>query len=158
MIRPGALGAIALLASALVACRSDGVATVPELAVTAGEDWHAGDSWYAFELPGRVPAGPTRIVLANNGNEPHRAELYRLDERGTGPDFAAALESGDAAAAEDLGSYIGGTGLVEPGELSPREAVVHLEPGEYVFICSEVGPDGNPHHAHGMVRPFVVIE
>jgi hypothetical protein len=153
-----AFGAIALLVWSVAACRGDDAATVPELSVIADDDGHVGDSRYAFEMPGRMPAGPTRVVLTNNSNEPHQAELFRLDEWGTAPDLAEALESGDASAADDFGRHVGGTGLVEPGEMSRADAVVDLDPGEYVVVCSEGGPGGEPHHSHDIVRPLLVIK
>jgi uncharacterized cupredoxin-like copper-binding protein len=112
---------------------------------------------YAFDLPDQVPAGLTRISLTNDGDERHHAQLFRLDDDADIGDLAAALATGDPAAALAVGRFEGGTALVEPGDTSQAEAVVELTEGSYALICFVPGPDGLPHLAHGMLRPFDVV-
>ena len=111
---------------------------------------------YAFELPDRIEAGPTRFSLVNEGEEDHHAQLFRLDPGSTVEELEAALATGGPAAALDHGSLAGGTGLVAPGRTSEADAVVPLAAGQYVLLCFVPGPDGAPHLAHGMVEPFRV--
>lgn len=111
---------------------------------------------YSFDVPERIEAGPTRFSLANQGEEPHHAQLFRLDPGSTVEDLSAALATGDPLAALEHGSFDGGTALVTPGSTSQADAVVSLSAGQYVLLCFVPGPDGTPHVAHGMLRPFQV--
>jgi hypothetical protein len=152
----GGLGAVGL---AVASCgdRDDGAA-VQELAVIADEAGDPAVGRYRFELPGRVPAGPTRISLTNNGHEPHHAQLFKLAEDRTAADLATALASGGETAAAEYGTFAGGTAVVDAGETSNAEAVANLTAGVYVLICSVEGPDRDAHHVHGMLRPFLVVD
>jgi hypothetical protein len=135
-----------------------------ELTVVATEAGRHGGSGttatgaYAFEIPDVVLAGPARISLVNEGEEPHHAQLFQLNETARVDDLAAALATGDPAAALDHGSFVGGTALVAPGADSDADAVINLEPATYVLMCFVEGPDGRPHLADGMLRPFEVTE
>ena len=124
----------------------------------AVEDTDDGSTTYRFDLPDEVPAGATRITLENEGDEPHHAQLFRLNDGATVDDLAEALATGDPAAAMEVGSFAGGTGLVDPGEESQAEAIVELAPGQYALICFVPDAEGTPHLAHGMLRPFEVVE
>jgi hypothetical protein len=84
--------------------------------------------------------------------------VFKLDDGATVADLAAALATGDPAAALEVGSFAGGTGLVSAGESSGADAVLDLTPGGYAMICFVEGPDRLPHLAHGMLRPFEVTE
>ncbi len=162
-LHPG-LGRIALAASAvlavpLVAACAEEAAAIAELHVVAGGGDHSAEGHeYQFELPDDVAAGPTRVSLANEGTEAHHAQLFRLENGATVEELTAALADGGPPAALEVGAYVGGTALVAPGETSHAEAVVDLEPGNYVFLCLVEAPDGKPHVAHGMLHPFTVDE
>jgi hypothetical protein len=82
--------------------------------------------------------------------------VFRLDDGATVEDLQAALAMGDPAAVTEVGSFVGGTGLVSPGEESRADAVLGLEPGRYVLLCFVPDGAGVPHVAHGMLRPFEV--
>lgn len=116
----------------------------------------AGVEEYRFDIPDTVPAGPMRLTLANRGQEPHHAQVFRLDDDTTIDDLDAAVARGEPAALLDVGSFLGGTGLVSPGQESRADAVVELEPGRYALLCFVPDPRGVPHVAHGMMRPFEV--
>jgi hypothetical protein len=147
------VGLATTLGAAQLACAAE-AAGLTELSVVAGAG--SADHEYRFELPAHVPSGATRVSLDNEGDEAHHAQLLRLDDGENADDLAAALAEGGPPAALDVGAFVGGTGLVAPGEVSRADAVVDLAPGNYVFLCFVDGPDGRPHVAHGMLRPFTV--
>ncbi len=126
--------------------------------VTAGGEAAAGTVSYTFDLPTHLPAGPTRFSLANAGDEPHHAQVFRLDPDATFEDREQALTTGDSQAPLQVGTFAGGTALVDPGETSTADAVIDLAPGRYTLVCFVEGPDGLPHLAHGMLRPFAVTD
>jgi hypothetical protein len=128
-------------------------AAVSEIEVVAGGE---GAAAYAFDLPKRVPPGPTRISLKNNGDEPHHAQLFKLKRGATADELAGAFASGDPGAPLEHGTLEGGTALVGPGGTSSADAIVDLTEGRYVVICVVEGADGVPHLAHGMLREFQV--
>ena len=109
-------------------------------------------------MPDEVPAGATRISPTNHGAEAHHAQLFRLDDGKTMADLERTLATGDPAATSEVGRFVGGTGLVDPGESSQADAILDLEPGTYAFICFVEGTDGTPHLAHGMLQPLEVTE
>jgi uncharacterized cupredoxin-like copper-binding protein len=158
------LAVTALVALALAGCGDDGAKgaegsragdRVPLLRVVTGTTG-GGDAEYRFELPDEVPAGPNRLSLSNQGDEPHHAQVFRLDGGATIDDLEAALATGEPAAALEVGTFLGGTGLVAPGEDSRADALLDLEPGDHALLCFVPGADGLPHLAHGMLRPFTV--
>jgi hypothetical protein len=51
-------------------------------------------------------------------------------------------------------TMVGGPGLVSPGLTS--EAMLHLEPGDYVLECYVKTAEGELHMMDGMVRPITV--
>lgn len=158
------LGPVTLVAAAtsvvsLVAACGDDDPAVAELHVVAGgTDDSAGSHEYRFEMPDEAASGPTRVSLANEGGEAHHAQLFRLDDGATGEDLVEALAQDGPPGALEVGEYVGGTALVAPGEVSQADAVVDLEPGNFVFLCLVEAADGEPHVAHGMLHPFTVDE
>lgn len=156
----GVMAAVAMVVALLSGCAADsaavnpaGAASASRIEVIAGGE---GAAAYAFKLPERVPPGPTRISLTNDGDEPHHAQLFKLHRDATVDDLAAALATGDPAAPLEHSSLEGGTALVSPGQTSRADAIVELTEGRYVVICVVEGPDGVPHLAHGMLRQFEV--
>jgi hypothetical protein len=153
------IAAALALAVAGVACddsaSSETGADVAELRVVAADD---GAGHYRYDVPERVDAGPTRLTLVNEGTEEHHAQLFELNDGATVADVAAALATGDPAAALEFGSFEGGTALVAAGRTSAADAVVDFDAATYVLICFVPGPGGEPHLAHGMLQPFEVVE
>jgi uncharacterized cupredoxin-like copper-binding protein len=148
---------LALGAGALTTSHDDHDTTLPVLAVTTVES-SSGETTYEFDMPDEVPAGATRITLANEGDEPHHVQLFQLDDGATMTDLADALSTGDPSAMAELGSFVGGTGVVDPGEVSHADAIVDLEAGTYAVICFVPDAEGTPHLAHGMLRSLDVTD
>ncbi len=107
---------------------------------------------YAFGALETIPAGVTTLRMVNTGREPHQAGLIRVDSGKTIADLKAAMSAPGAPPAWAV--FVGGANLVAPGDTS--NATQWLTPGRYVFICFIPSPDGKPHFAKGMMRPFVV--
>jgi uncharacterized cupredoxin-like copper-binding protein len=153
-VAPPVVAALLVAAVAGAGCGAD-TGAVAVVRVVTGRD---GDEHeYRFDVPAEVEAGPTRIELDNRGDEPHHAQLVRLDDDATVDDLTAALSTGDPTAVLDVGSFVGGTALVAPGEEARATAVADLSPGTYVLICLVPDDEGVPHVAHGMVEPFEVV-
>ncbi len=109
---------------------------------------------YSFDAPDAVSAGPVSFVLQNEGQEPHHAQFVRLNDGVTLEQFGAALRQGPTAAFP-LVTFRGGPAITDPGRTS-FAVTLDLEPGTYLMLCFIESPDGVPHLAKGMVRPFVV--
>jgi uncharacterized cupredoxin-like copper-binding protein len=124
--------------------------------VTAEGGEAAGMPTYSFALPDELTEGPTRFSFRNEDDEPHHAQIFRLDDDAELEDLTGALATGEATAPLEHGRFEGGTSLVAPGERSQADAVVDLVPGSYALLCFVPGQDGAPHLAHGMVQPFEV--
>jgi hypothetical protein len=124
--------------------RPDATQATPRVVNVAAAD-------FAFGMPDTVPAGLTTFRLANNGQEPHHMVVVRLAEGKTMADFQAAAMDNKTP---DWMSFPGSPGVVMSGDTATTTAA--LEPGQYVAICFIPSPDGTPHVAKGMVRPFVV--
>jgi len=141
--------ALASAACALACGRQAPRAAGPNLVtITATE--------YAFGVPDTIPAGLTTFRLVNQGKELHHANLVRLSEGKSVPDFQAGL----AAAMKNhtppptwMG-FAGGPNTVTVGDTGV--ATQMLEPGSYVFVCWIPSLDGIPHVMKGMLRPLVV--
>lgn len=149
------LGAVvAVLVGSAGACGGDAEpGELTTLRVIAGA---ADGAEYVYDGPDTVAAGPVRVMLANQGTQDHHAQVFRLDDGSTLDDLQAALATGDPAAATEVGTFLGGTGLVSPGEESRADAVLDLDTGRYVLLCFVPDGSGVPHVAHGMLRPFEV--
>ncbi|HKS17442.1 MAG TPA: hypothetical protein VJU16_09030 [Planctomycetota bacterium] len=106
---------------------------------------------YAFAVPETLPPGLTTFRLANVGAEPHHAVLVKLAEGKTLADFQAAMMS---PTTPDWMSFPGSPAAIMPNDTS--NATTQLEPGQYILVCFVPAPDGMPHVAKGMARPFVV--
>ncbi|MFO7293945.1 MAG: hypothetical protein FWJ92_09940 [Actinomycetes bacterium] len=146
--------AAAAIALVLAACGRASAGEPAELTVVAKEV----DGEYFYELPDTVPAGPVRIGLVNEGTETHHVQLLRLDPGITVDDLTRLYEEGGEPAVADVTEFIGGVGVVAPGERSRADGIVDLEPGQYAVLCFVPGPDGSPHLMHGMVAPLYVSE
>jgi len=145
--------AIVVMAIVLSACTGASAATrvssgsgIPEITITAKD--------YGFEAPEELQAGLVTINLVNEGQEPHHAQLVRLNDGVTLEQFNAALQEGEAAAFP-LVNFIGGPGLVDPG--LANQVTVELTPGQYLVMCFVPSHDGVPHLAKGMIKPINVV-
>jgi hypothetical protein len=156
MRRPAVILSGALAALTLSGCGSDADAGDADVLRVVTGNRAADEGEYRFDVRSPVEAGLHRLELVNDGDEAHHAQIFRLDDGSTVDDLTAALATGDPAGALDVGDFLGGTGLVSPGQRSRAEAVIHLEPGSYALICFVADAGGTPHLAHGMVEPFDV--
>jgi uncharacterized cupredoxin-like copper-binding protein len=104
-----------------------------------------------------IEAGLVEVAIANEGAEDHQAMIVRFRDGATFADMAEAA-AGDPTGASALGFVegFGGPNGAAPGESATSRQV--LEPGEYLLACFIPSPDGVPHAAKGMVRPFTVTE
>jgi hypothetical protein len=133
---------------------------------------------YAFRAPESMHAGWNVIRFTNDGEDPHFVFMIRLPagrtiedyERDVSAPFARgwyAIRDGSADQDEGLNmilealpdwfpelTMVGGPGLVSPGLTS--EAMLHLEPGDYVLECYVKTAEGELHMMDGMVRPITV--
>jgi uncharacterized cupredoxin-like copper-binding protein len=109
---------------------------------------------FAFEAPAQTPAGVTRIVVNNVGQEEHQAQVAKLAEGKTFADLTAALQQPDPSAALSLLSLDGGPTGVAPGATGATTS--NLAPGQYAFLCFVESPDGVPHLAKGMIAQLEV--
>jgi hypothetical protein len=108
---------------------------------------------YAFAAPGTLPSGLVTLRLVNRGQEPHHAQLFRLNDGVSFEAFAAAVHDGPQRAIT-LASAMGGPGTIDPN--GAEDVTAELAPGTYALVCFVPGPDGVPHVAHGMLQPLQV--
>jgi hypothetical protein len=108
---------------------------------------------YSFDAPATVSTGIVTVVMQNQGDEPHHAQLVRLNEGVTMEQFGGALMRGPEAAFP-LVSFEGGPGVADPGGTS--QATMNLTAGQYMMLCFVETDEGVPHLALGMIRPFQV--
>jgi hypothetical protein len=107
---------------------------------------------FAFDMPDTIPAGPLILRLVNNGTEPHHMQILRLDEGKTLADFAALPPD---APPPPWVVEVGGPNSPPPNG-GQSETAVNLIMGNYLAVCFVPSPDGKPHIAKGMIKPFVV--
>jgi hypothetical protein len=145
--------AILVMALVLSACGSAAASTrmaasaaIPEVTIKAAD--------FSFDAPDQIEAGLIKVNLVNNGQEPHHAQIARLNDGVTLDQFQAALREGEAAAFP-LIAFVGGPGLVDPG--LETQVTLDLTPGQYILLCFMPSHDGVPHLAKGMVRPIEVV-
>ncbi|MCA1707662.1 MAG: hypothetical protein LC808_32080 [Actinobacteria bacterium] len=126
------------------------VSDTPATSVTTAVKIVATD--FAFEIsPQAIPAGVVETTLVNEGEEPHQAGYYRLNDGVTFEDFVTAVTKDDSMITQL--AETGGAGHLRP--LSGGERGVRpgddLEPGEYAVLCSIRDPEtGKNHYELGM--------
>jgi hypothetical protein len=134
-----------------------GVATQPTAHAAAATppviDVMASD--YAFQAPDVLPSGLVTVRLMNHGQEPHHAQLLRLNDGVSFDQFAAALQA-EGEGALRMTTITGGPGAVDP--LKSSEVTLDLSPGSYALACFITSPDGVPHLAKGMLKPLTVAD
>ena len=135
---------LALIGAIASCARKDAAPAGPNVVTIVATD-------YAFALPETLPPGLTTLRLANAGAEPHHAVLVKLAEGKTLADFQAAMMS---PTTPEWMSFPGSPAAIMPNDTS--NATTQLEPGQYLLVCFVPAPDGAPHVAKGMVKPFVV--
>ncbi len=111
---------------------------------------HAKD--FSFDAPDAISAGWTTFHLINDGPNLHHVQLVRLDSGKTAADLQAAMKN--PGPPPRWAVFVGGPNAPNPGASS--DAVINLQPGNYVMLCLVDIPGKVPHFAKGMVRPFTV--
>ena len=107
---------------------------------------------YAFQMPDRIEAGLVHIRLVNGGTEAHHVYLVKLPAGKTASDLLREAKTERLPAwAESVG------GPNTPGPGGENEAIVALEPGNYVAMCVLPAHDGQAHVMKGMLKPFTVV-
>jgi hypothetical protein len=152
VVRGAALGILALGAVAVPFAMTRGSAAQPGPGAVTNIAIISND--YSFDAPDMVAAGLVAITLTNEGQEPHHAQLFRLKDDVALETFFAQLQMGPEAALALVTSE-GGPGTISPGQR--QDVVVDLDPGTYVMLCFVGSPDGVPHVAKGMIKPFRVL-
>jgi hypothetical protein len=108
---------------------------------------------YAFDAPETLPSGLVTIRLMNHGQEPHHAQLLRMNDGVSFEEFGAALQS-EGESALRLTTLTGGAGALSP--FKSGEVTLNLTPGQYALACFIPSQDGVPHLAKGMLKPVTV--
>lgn len=109
---------------------------------------------YAFEFPTSIPAGPTSLVLTNEGAEAHFMMVFRVEP---GHTMQEALEfEGDPAEAGIITDLQLESGFAAPDGQDEEVINADFAPGDYALVCFLPGPDGTPHAFHGMATAFTV--
>ena len=111
---------------------------------------HAKD--FAFDAPDSITAGWTTFHLVNDGPNIHHIQLVRLDSGKTAADLEAALKNPGPPPA--WMTFAGGPNAPSPGRQA--DAMINVQPGNYVLLCFVDIPGKVPHFAKGMVRPLRV--
>jgi hypothetical protein len=118
-----AIGGIGLL-SACLSRNQDRPGGEPQLLRIVATD-------FSFSAPASIPAGLTRIRLANQGRTWHEALITRLPDGVTAEAYIAGARAGEAFPVSAIDA--GGPGIIAPGDSS--EVVLGLEPGTYAIVC-----------------------
>jgi len=149
------IGATALIA--VLGCQvvkpPVGVSVASAATTTRTVEFDASD--FSFTTPDTLPSGLTTIRLINRGQEPHHAQLLRMNDGVTFDQFTASLQQ-EGEGALRLISGAGGPGAINPNGES--EVTLDLKPGMYALACFISGPDGVPHMMKGMLKPIQVTE
>jgi len=111
---------------------------------------HAKD--FAFDAPASISGGWTTFHLINDGPNLHHLQIVRLDSSKTAADLEAAMKN--PGPPPRWAVFLGGPNAPNPGASS--DAMVDMQPGNYVLLCLVDIPGKVPHFAKGMVRPLTV--
>lgn len=112
---------------------------------------HVVATEYRFEMPARLPAGPTLFHLTNKGSQLHHMTIIKLGRGKTVADLTS-LPPGPFPA---WAVFMGGPNSPMP-QGGQDEDIVDLTPGHYAVVCLIPGPDGKPHMMQGMEHALTV--
>jgi uncharacterized cupredoxin-like copper-binding protein len=107
---------------------------------------------YGFKSSTPITHDTRRVLVRNDGVQPHELELARLLPGKTLADLSAWAKQ---MAGPPPAEFLGGVSPIAPG--GENVLSLSLPPGHYVMLCFlPDATDHAPHVAHGMVHDFVV--
>jgi hypothetical protein len=109
---------------------------------------------FALEMPASIPAGLTIFQLKNLGRWGHHVTIVRLDSAHTASEALREIMKDGHGQRPRWIIPVGGPQHAPPGGAS--NAIVMLEPGNYLAFCEMPGPDATSHYMRGMARGFTV--
>jgi hypothetical protein len=109
---------------------------------------------FALELPASIPAGLTVFQLKNLGRQGHHVTIVRLDSGRTAAEALREIIRVGRAPRPGWMHLVGGPQHAKPGGAS--NAIVMLQPGNYLAFCEIPGPDSTSHYMRGMAKAFTV--
>jgi hypothetical protein len=115
---------------------------------------HAKD--FAFDAPDSITAGWTTFHLVNDGPNFHHVQIVRLDSGKTAADFGAAMEASGKNHTPPPTWMVFAGGPNVPNPAASADAMINMQPGNYVLICFVDIPNHVPHFAKGMVHALKV--
>jgi hypothetical protein len=156
-----ALAVILLLSVSLVACgkskakSSSSTSTTASASAAASELTVTGKEYEFDGAANTVQAGLVKLSFQNAGTQDHQMQLLRLKDGKTIADFGAAGAADKTGfAALQLVDSAAGLNAVKAG--TTETGVSNLKAGNWLMVCFVPAPDGVPHLAKGMIKPFVV--
>ncbi len=110
---------------------------------------------HEFEAPDTVEGGLVLVTLENVGTTRHMAMFVRPNEGTTIDQLQAEiLKDPSEAHIRPLLTVASGPGAIPPGD--QERIVMDLEPGSYLLLCFESGPDGVFDVVKGEMKPIEV--
>jgi uncharacterized cupredoxin-like copper-binding protein len=159
-----ALLSLAALCVTAIACSDDdSSSSSPTPAATASSASGGGASIaevkfnakdFAYDAPATINGGLVKLTMTNTGQEPHQANLLKLNDGVTDAQFQAALQNPDPSGIFAIGKFAGGPNTADPG--ASVSVTADLAAGKYALLCFISGDDGVPHVAKGMVEALTV--
>ncbi|MBV9595559.1 MAG: hypothetical protein JOZ87_01760 [Chloroflexi bacterium] len=113
--------------------------------------WAHDDSYIA---PDSVPAGRIGVTLHVDGHEQRNAQFFKVKDKVSLAQVAAAFQQNPRSATELL-DFVGGPGTVPPGGI--QDEVQDLTEGQYVMATLLLGQDGQQYVPTGMIKTFRVV-
>ncbi len=111
---------------------------------------------FGYTGPSSIPAGMTRISLANQGQELHHQQLIKLPDGTSSEDLLAAFAQGPGSLPPPGIESAGGVSVLAPG--GSGTATLNIQPGNYVMLCFVPNAEGVPHFALGQAASLTVTE
>lgn len=112
-----------------------------------------GEKKFAFGVPTSIKGGVVTFVLDNPTKDRHDFQLASVDGNQTVADVVSQVV-GENKPTPDWIHGEGGAGGANPAGSS--KATVDLEPGRYIYFCTETTDDGTSHAASGMAGELTV--
>lgn len=109
----------------------------------------------AFTGPTEIAGGWVKLVLNNEGQEPHHLQLVKLFDGKTAEELKTAL-SADPENFPSWSQPYGGPNAPDPGGVT--SAIVFLDAGPYVLIDVIPNAEGTPHFLTGLMSPLTVTK